>query len=107
MAIGLSYKFFSGIFVIVAILTALSWWKQAQSVVKVAFVLILVGGALIEPWKFIVLPSSESPYAYDWTYLRNMRAISLVWLLLSIFTASRMAQVIRRKKVKKDAANAA
>jgi hypothetical protein len=108
VAIDFSYMIFSAIFVVVAGLTALSWRKHWLAPGKVAFVLILTGGALIEPWKFIISPKSVGPYPYDRIYLNNMRDISIVWLLLFIFTTAQLARAVsRNRKLNKDTANAA
>ena len=107
MAIDISYTMFSGIFTLVIGLTAFSWWKHSLAAVIVAFVMILVDGALIQPWVFIVSHPPDGPYPYDQTWQFNMRIISAVWLLLVIFITASLVRIIRHRKFQKDADNPA
>ena len=105
MAIDVSYVMFSGIFMVVAGLTAFSWWKHSLATVVVACILVLLDGALIQPWMFIVSRPSDGPYDQFWQF--KMRVISVVWLLLVIFTTASLVRAVRHRKVKTDAHNAA
>jgi hypothetical protein len=105
MAIDVSYVIFSSIFMVVADLTAFSWWKHSLAAVVVACVFVLLDGALIQPWMFIVSRSSDGPYNELWQF--KMRVISAVWFLLVIFTTASLVRVIRHREVKTDAHNAA
>ena len=105
MAIDVSYVIVSGIFAVVAGLTAFSWWKRSLAAVIAALVLILVDGVLIEPWIFIVSRPSDGPYDQTWQF--KMRVISVVWLLLFIVILASLTRVIRHRQVKIDGHNAA
>ena len=104
MAIDIGYVVFSGIFVVVVGLAALSWWKHSLSAAIVALVLIIVDGVLIQPWAFVHSHPSDGPY--DQTWQINMRVISVLWLLVFAFIAANLARVIRHKRVKLDAHDA-
>lgn len=98
MAIDVSYVIFSSIFMVVACLTAFSWWKHSLAAVVVACIFVLLDGSLIQPWMFIVSQPSDGPYDQFWQF--KMRVISVVWLLLVVLTTASLVRVMRHRKIK-------
>ncbi len=101
MGIVVGYEVIAVIFAVVVGLATLSWWKYWLMPAVFAFVLILIGGVLIEPWKSIDSTIVAGSYPYDESYAHKMRIISIAWLVLFTLTTASLVEIIRYKKSKK------
>ena len=86
-------------------LVAFSWWKRSLVGAVVACILVLGVGALLQPWGFIA-PPPPSDYI-DALWLPTLRVVSAIWALAVIVTGACLVSVIRHRKLKTDARDAA
>ena len=94
-----------GILLVTSGLLALSWWKRSLVAVIIASILVLATGALMQPWTVIAPPLSDDPDDAYW--LVRERFISVIWALLFVAAVACLVRVIRHRRLKKDAHNAA
>jgi len=102
VAIGLILDFCA--FTVAAGLIALSWWKRSLVAVVIAAVIMFAAGLLLQPWKLFFPPPGDDPL---WVYIGDFRLMSVVWLLLISMVAACLARVVRARRLKTDASNAA
>jgi hypothetical protein len=94
-----------GVLLVASGLLALSWWKRSLIAVIVAFILVLATGAWMEPWTVIAPPPSDDPDVAFW--LVRERFVSVIWALVFLVAVVCLTRVIRYRRLKKDAHNAA
>ncbi len=97
MAIDVSYVVFFCLFVLMMGLIAFSWWKRSLIAAIIALIVVLIDGALIEPWTFIDSRPSDWPYDQSWQLI--MRIISAIWLLSVFLAAITLVRAIRHRKI--------
>jgi hypothetical protein len=95
----------SGIVLVAAGLLALSWWKRSLVAVVIACILVLLAAFLLQPWSAFSPPTSDDPDETYW--LARFRFASVIWMLFVIASAACLARVLRYRRLKKDAQNAA
>lgn len=101
MAIDISYSVFFALFVVIAGMLALAWWKRSLFAVGLAVFLVLLDGFLIQPWHFIVFYPLDTTYPYDRTWQFNMEVISIVWLLTVVLTLVGLVRALTYRKIQR------
>ena len=86
-------------------LLALAWWKRSLIAVVIAFVVVLVAGFLLQPWSAFAPPRSNDPDEAYW--IGRFRTASVIWSLNIVAAVACLIRVIRHRRFKTDARNAA
>lgn len=84
-------------FLVISVLLAVSWCKRSQVAAVIASFLLLLEGAMLEPWTAIT-PAAD-PYDVYWVF--RLRVICAIWALLLIAAIACWVRAFRRKKQKK------
>ena len=94
VAMGIAELFDIGFFLVISLLLALSWWKRSLVATVVASLLVLMQGALLEPWT-VIAPPNDFYEAY-WVY--RLRVECMVWGLLFVGAVACVIRIIRHRR---------
>jgi hypothetical protein len=98
-------RILSGVLLVVAGLFALGCWKRWLAAAVIGCLICLLVGLLLEPWHLFAPPTTGDPDEAEW--LVTWRTFFVFWLTILLAGVACLRFIIRNRKSRSDARNAA